>query len=456
MAFNFRPKNVNEIGSKKKSFGDRAIDVWSFVKETYGEIIILDPSTNFSSIKIPRIVEDTDNITTVKKKLKKIVDLTGLNISFGNGSGSGGSSMNAAETAKQENATRLVCEHFIEKGKMPTAKVISAVYSAYDDGWAKTFEMQASALKSWLGNKKGYEYSRDIGIMPYVEGIALSKCGVSTKDSWNPADIYIVKKDKRTAIEKKLKSIGDMKTEKSNKLDALNDYMKDLFIKKFLVGISLKKLGKTVKLEETNVTGNKLQKITLVKNSINCNLDLDVKGEFTTGELSLALNVDGSVVNVQVRAFSGGERESTQMDMTGSGAAAKLGKVSSREAIDPFLNKYGLSRRMGSDIPKVGNFTAEDVKFFENEQTRLSTYSIMKNKVNFGSKKWSTSFAKARTFEKDNNRTASQLSAKLQCFMWIEIFNKLDNKNVLSEFLNVLYYGAKKQYASAGPFLKIS
>ena len=29
-------------------------------------------------------------------------------------------------------------------------------------------------------------------------------------------------------------------------------------------------------------------------------------------------------------------------------------------------------------------------------------------------------------------------------------------KGVLNEFLNVAYYGAKKQYASAGPFLKIS
>ena len=65
-------------------------------------------------------------------------------------------------------------------------------------------------------------------------------------------------------------------------------------------------------------------------------------------------------------------------------------------------------------------------------------------------------FSKARSLEKNNNRTASQLSAKLQCFRWIEILHKLDKSKKLNEFLNVLYYGAKKQYASAGPFLKIS
>ena len=66
------------------------------------------------------------------------------------------------------------------------------------------------------------------------------------------------------------------------------------------------------------------------------------------------------------------------------------------------------------------------------------------------------SFLRARGYEVDNNRTASQLSAKLQCFQWLEILYQLDKRKKLSDFLNVLYYGAKKQYATAGPFLKIS
>lgn len=457
MAFNFRPKNAKEILSKKKPYGEEAAEIFNFIKKTYGETIILDPTKNFSQMKVPRVVEDKIDINALKKKIKKVVDIKGLNIGFGNGSGSGGSSMNAQETAKQENATRFVCEHYIEKGKMPPVKSIQKIYPSYDEGWATTFEMQATALKKWLKTNKGYEYSRDDGIMPYLEKIALTKCGVRTKDSWNPADIYIVKKTKVKSIRDKLKVIGDMPNkEKSEKLDALNEYMKALFIKRELVGISLKKLGKSVKLEETNVNGNKLEKITLVKNSFNCNLTLDKKGEFTTGELSFSLNVDKAVVNVQVRAFSGGVRESTQMDMTGSGAAAKLGKVSSTEAIDPYLSKHGLKRRMGSNLPKVGEWEKDDIDFYVKEQKKLNKYIIMNNSVNFGKEKWSISFAKARHNEKKNDRTASQLSAKLQCFRWIDILKTIDNKKKLNEFLNVLYYGAKKQYASAGPFLKIS
>jgi len=456
MAFNFRPQSKQEILNAKKPSSAQAAAVWEFIRSTYKATIVLDKSKDFNDIKIPRTVEQTDNIKKVKEKLSKKVNIAGLKIVFGNGSGAGGSSINAAETAKQENATRFVCEQFIENNKFPRDSEIEKIYPKFDDEWAKTFEMQAEALKKWLKTNRGYEYSRDKGIMPFVEKIALTKCGVRTKDSWNPADIYIVKQNKRREIEAKLTKIGDMKGEPSARLDALNEYMKDLFVKRHLVGISLKKLGKSVKLEETNVSGLKVEKIKLIKDTLRCDLDLNSSGEFKTGEMAFSLDVDGKTVNVQIRAFSGGERESTQMDMTGSGEAAKLGKVSSREAIDPFLSEYGLKRRMGTDIPKVGEFNPETIKFYEDEQVRLSRYKIMGNQVYFGASNWKKTFERARELERDNNRTASQLSSKLQCFHWIDILYQLQQKNVLNEFLNVLYYGAKKQYSSAGPFLKIS
>lgn len=456
MAFNFRPKTSTEITGKNKPYSIQAASVFAFIQKEYGTTIILDPSKDFSDIKIPRIVEETDNIKRVKEKLAKITNLEKLKISFGNGSGEGGSSINAAETAKQENATRFVCEQFIEKGKMPSGNAIEKIYPKYDDGWAKTFQMQAEALKSFLKGKKDYEYSRDKGIMPFVEKIATEKCGVRTKDSWNPADIYIVKKSQKDKIQKKIKSIGDMPGSKEAKLDSLNEYMRSEFVKRNLVGISLKKLGKDVRLEETNVSGNKVEKIKMIKNSLRCDLDLNKNGEFNTGELAFQIQVDETLVNVQVRAFSGGVRESTQMDMTGSGAAAKLGKVSSREAIDPYLAKNRLKRRMGTDIPKVGAFTKTTIIGYLDEQKKLSRYSIDGTVTNFGKVKWEKSFKNARVLEISNNRTASQLSSKLQCFQWINILYQLDKKKKLNEFLNVLYYGAKKQYATAGPFLKIS
>ena len=167
--------------------------------------------------------------------MTKFFSIQSLNITFGNGSGTGGSTINAAETALQENATRFVCEHFIEKNKMPAAADIEKIYANYDDAWHETFNMQATALKKWLRGQRGYLYSRDDGIMPFLENIAITKCGVATKDSWNPADIYIVKSNKERQIKIDLTKIGNNRADKKVKLDMLNEYMREKFLTRDLI-----------------------------------------------------------------------------------------------------------------------------------------------------------------------------------------------------------------------------
>jgi hypothetical protein len=459
MAFNFRPKTAKQILDKKKLLGQEAARVHNYIMSEYGAGIILDPTkNNFKDIKIPRSVEQKVNIAGIKKALvASLISIDELDIKFGNGSGAGGSKMDASATAKQENATRFVCEKFIETGRMPAVVDISKIYPDVDDEWEETFAKQASSLKKWLSGKKKYNYSRDTGIMPIVENIALQKCGVRTKDNWNPADIYIVKQTEEKQIVKQLKSIGGLETDKELKLDRLNEYMRELFVKRHLVGISLKKLGRVVRLEETNVKKiEPVKDISIVKDSIKLDLDLNDSDEFVTGEMAFSINVKGNNVNVQIRAFSGGERESTQMDMTETGAAAKLGKVSSIVAIDPYIKKLGLKRRMGSDLPRVGMWTSGEINRYVTEYHRLRDVPIGGSKIYWGKNKWETSLRRAIQIEHDNPRTASQLSTKLQCFEWVKIFQYMDRKMLLDEFLTILYYGAKKQYDTAGPFLKIS
>ena len=47
-----------------------------------------------------------------------------------------------------ENGTRFVCERYIETGRFPRDSEVEKIYSQYDDGWANTFQMQATALKN--------------------------------------------------------------------------------------------------------------------------------------------------------------------------------------------------------------------------------------------------------------------------------------------------------------------
>ncbi len=460
MAFNYRPESSAEIFEKNKKNAGEAALIYEAVMDKYGEGIILDPTTQYQKIKIPRVVGDTATITQVKTHLKsKGIDIKGLEISFGNGSGAGVGT-DAVETEMQENCTRLYCQTYMETRKFPKQSDVLAIYPGVSELWTKTFENQAKSIISWIGTK-GYNFSRNEnnGIMPHLEGIANKKCGVITKDSWNPADIYAVKKTKETEIKREIKNIGDMSGDADKRLDALNEYMRGKLASKELIGISLKKLsrGQVRVIELTNATArdNDID-ISIVPNSILFDLDLNSDNEFNTGEMSFKLNVKGSVVNTQIRAFSGGKRESTQMDMTGQGAAAKLGKVSSTKAIGPYLTPLGLTRTMGTQLPKVGKWTENDIRKYVSQYNRIKNKKIGGQSIDWGEDSWESTLRKAILLEKSNDRTASQLSAKLQCFRWVEILVAIDRKGKLKEFLTVLYYGAKKEYDSAGPFLKVA
>ena len=78
----------------------------------------------------------------------------------------------AKETAKQENGSRVFFEHVIEKGREPSDQMMLGVYDGYGPEWKETYRKQTQALKKYLGSSKGYEYSRDSGIMPFLENVA--------------------------------------------------------------------------------------------------------------------------------------------------------------------------------------------------------------------------------------------------------------------------------------------
>ena len=107
----------------------------------------------------------------------------------------------ATETAKQENGSRVFLESVIERGIEPSSTEMFRVYNGYNSEWKETYRKQADAVKRYIGSQKGYEYSRDKGIMPYIENIAKTDCGVSVKDRWNPMDIVMVKKNMKKVVE---------------------------------------------------------------------------------------------------------------------------------------------------------------------------------------------------------------------------------------------------------------
>ncbi len=386
----------------------------------------------------------------------------------------------AIETAKQENGSRVFFEYVIEKNQEPPDSVMTQIYDGYNAVWKETYRKQSAALKSFLGNNKGYEYSRDSGTMPYIEGIAKRQCGVSVKDRWNPMDIVLVKKNMKTTIEGTIRELTNIDgMNKPARLVLLNAYMREALEDKILIGVSLKAISTTKKkatAELANAAGSASARaeINLVSGSIKCTLTLGKKSNylFDTGELGFDLETEsGSQIHGQSRNFQYSKaRNLVQTDLTpkGKDAGAKLGKVSS-VALDKFLSGIGLSRPTSAakhpHIPPVGDWKDIDKKYWIDLYNKLKNNSM----IDFGEiavyqdgKKIGNTFEEIlenviiyETGNKDRS-TAGRFSSKLIAMEWANIWVEIEKKNKMKEWCTVLYYGAKKEFSQKnGPFLKI-
>lgn len=404
---------------------------------------------------------------------------------------------NAIETAKQENASKVYFRKYIESTKVPSeAELFSEVVEVYPDlaknlalrtAWMSTFQKQAEALKNYLGsNNKGYIYSRDErnGFMSFIEDIAKSRCGVSTKDNWDPADIYMVKKTKENVIRKKLDSITKNTDEMAN-IYSLNAYMRELIQSKDLLPVSLKAISKTktkADLELSNMGKGKAKELIFenvgpLKCYANFGTNNKTPTEIDNGEIAGQFRAGESLVNWQTRNFNmSTPRGGVQTDLTPTGkdAGAKIGKASA-DAIDDFFSKnyskLGIIRPVnaGKDphIPLVGKWTPETIKYWVDFQKELSKLKVNGKDIDFGDMKVmykgkqvsSGSFADVLDYcirEEGSKYAGGRLSSKLTCMRWAYAWALIDKKGLMQEWLKTLYYGAKKEFRDTnGPFIKI-
>ena len=385
----------------------------------------------------------------------------------------------ARETAKQENGSRVFFEHVIEKGKEPTDKMMMDIYDGYSPEWRDTYRKQTAALKKYLGSNRGYEYSRDSGIMPYIEDIAKKECGVSVKDRWNPMDIVLIKKNMKKVIEGTIRELTNIDgMSKEAKLGLLNAYMRETLKEKHLIGVSLKAIAKnkkTASSEVANAGGMSVPtKVDMVRGSLKCTLTLGKKKPFLfdTGELGFDMETaKGGKIHGQSRNFQySKERNLVQTDLTpkGKDAGAKLGKVSS-VALDAFLGGMGLNRPTSAakdkNIPPVGKWTDSEKRYWIDLYKKLDSSGM----VDFGevavyenNKRVAEGFEAVLDYaiiyemKKADRSSAGRFSSKLVAMEWANIWVTLITRGLSKEWCTALYYGAKKEFGNSnGPFLKI-
>ena len=186
----------------------------------------------------------------------------------------------APNTRMQELGSAWILERVVNDKKATYKKVQDIVDDkvTYDklvkifrgdvpEGWLFTyFAQQKRLFNVYKGNSPYNTYNRDGGFMDYISGVVTKKFGFNKKDAWNPADIWIIK-----GSQKKLeKEIDDLTEGDHQTIYELNDYLIGKYIRKEVMGLSLKKIsGKTAKFEVVNLHKDRAMYIDTTDPSMN-------------------------------------------------------------------------------------------------------------------------------------------------------------------------------------------
>ncbi len=239
-----------------------------------------------------------------------------------------------------------------------------------EDGaeWALNFWIQQEALlnklqcggncclfDSFVHSREAMKYLPSEGsagtFMEYVQGI-VGKMGVTGKDNWNPADIWLI----RSGVEKKAResidSILSSSLPKDNKRLQVNHLMRGYFASKDIFGISLKKVSRHpasvvyFNTQESFFTENWVGKgyggkgtdDTIMHYShVTCKLGLDEDNTLETQDTVFVVedkNEKGAKYKFQIKANNSSEMSGLKYEATAEGHGdARLGKATVEEVI---------------------------------------------------------------------------------------------------------------------------
>ena len=203
-----------------------------------------------------------------------------------------------------------------------------------EDKWLNTFYLQQKKLLTEFSNAKFKVFNRQGGFMDFITDLIKDKFNISRKDSWDPADIWLIKQPEvyREKIKKELDGPRGTQTIKE-----LNAIMRSMFQKREVVGISLKLIsGKTAKYEEVNVSDAFFKKLESMQGEYNfslsrivCKLNLKDSNQFATQDTNIFLkDTTKEIAKFQLKGNTTSKLANLKFEGTEiASAGARLGKA---------------------------------------------------------------------------------------------------------------------------------
>jgi len=289
----------------------------------------------------------------VKSGAKKSAefDVEGYKIKFIETGKKSVNQLDATVTRKQELASLWIIKRALKdriKYKCPEDisrdkkyKELVAIYpDVMEDEWLQSFFAQQKKLLEVFSGKTFTEYNREGGFMDYISNLIRDKFKISKKDSWNPADIWLVQNE--TSVKQ---TIDKAMEGKSVSISKLNDVMKILYAKNKLAGVSLKKVsGKVARYEEVNTKNALMKDAKFVMTLDRSVMKMGNKSDKTLVSADMRIDIKSAndVCEFQIRQNGKGFNQNLKFDGKFKGAgAARIGKVPV-DLLAKLLAEYGI------------------------------------------------------------------------------------------------------------------
>ena len=300
-------------------------------------------------------------------------------------------------TKMQEDASMFIMKHALQNRKRPWPN-----YQAYLDDpaveeildkyypesgktweeWRETYYKQSETILKVASGEAWTEFSRDEGFMQWISDLIKKRFKISQKDTWNPADIWLIHNEEST-----MQYIEDA-IGKAGTLEQLNVAFRNLFNLNILpnesvMGISLKKIsGPVAKWQVYNLTDADGKRVTGSFNpdaitypitSVKLGLHMSPNQQFQGEEMTAIFTTifQGDQINDRIK-LQVGRHPSGFANMKYEGndenaRAAKLGKSPVAE-VERILTSYGVHHERSH---KTYPLTADQFQQQRNKYERM-------------------------------------------------------------------------------------
>jgi hypothetical protein len=328
----------------------------------------------------------------------------------------------------------------------PKYSELVAIYPAVDDDpeWLQGYYAQQKKMLEEFAGVSFTEFNRDGGFMDYITDLVRDKFGIVKKDTWNPADIWLIKNESTVMTEIK-KTVEGSKA--SQTVAELNAVLRKMFKERKVVGISLKKIsGKVARYEEVNVSDDDLG-VGYNYNLKESIIDLSfADNTFGTQDARVIVTGDGSEYNFQIKGNDSSKVSNLKFEPTAKGASsARIGKAPvdmvaalMRDNNMAFENNHNLYPATADEFLKKKQHFVTRFNFVNTKaETRVSTSNDFVQNIIYG-----------------YNIIPHTAKSKLMELDFLYHLYKL-SESKRDEFLTDMVFIAAKKGSNFGPFGKL-